>query len=292
MEIIVEIGTQEDQELIRAELDLISLVTSQTNNIINISKVIVPSDFDAKVNELQRTLDYRSHRGVVVLAKNVNLEDGDAIVMSPLLYTSGYFDAQVRLFILLHEMVHTLNKNSFPKSSCISGSEGIYIRNLYTLYDEYVADRLALTILDNALSIKTTNWNKYISDYSLDISLMINDPKYYENIKTEIDIFRHTADVAHFLKNIDENFHNVAICIAHLFAISHHYSYVSPSETLSQSHFVNEKTTAIMNFFNGKHQERAYDVNDGFDLMVEFMTNFGMKFKDLPEGIYCEVLDI
>lgn len=292
MEIIVEIGTEENQEQIREELNLFSSVISLSNNLINISKVIVPRNFDAKVNELQRTLDYKSHRGIVALARNVNLGDSDAIVLSPLLYTSGYIDAQVRLYLLFHEMVHTLNRNMFPQSSCNAGSEGIYIENLYTLYDEYVADRLALTLLDNVYSIKTTHWNKFISDFALSFSSLVNDSKYYKNIKNEIDFFRQSSDIGLFLKKIDEDFHSVVICIIHAFAISDHDSHILSSETLLQSRFVNEKTIALMNFFKVKYQEQVYDISDGFDLIVEFMTNFGMKFKNIPEGTYCEVLDI
>lgn len=47
-----------------------------------------------------------------------------------------------------------------------------------------------------------------------------------------------------------------------------------------------------MNFLNDKYQEQVYDINDGLDLIVEFMTNFGMKFKNVPEGTWCHVLEI
>jgi hypothetical protein len=49
------------------ELMLFSLIVSRSNSLVNISKVIVPRNFDAKVNELQGTLDYKSNRGIVAL---------------------------------------------------------------------------------------------------------------------------------------------------------------------------------------------------------------------------------
>ena len=82
---------------------LFSSVVSRSDDIRNISKVIVPADFDAKINELQGTSNYESNRGVVALARNVNLGESDAIVLSPLLYTA-YFDAQIRLYFSLHEI--------------------------------------------------------------------------------------------------------------------------------------------------------------------------------------------
>ena len=47
-----------------------------------------------------------------------------------------------------------------------------------------------------------------------------------------------------------------------------------------------------MDFFKIKHQEQIYDIQDDLDLIIDFMTNFGMKFEDTPEGTYCHVLDI
>jgi hypothetical protein len=292
LEIIVEIGTPENQEQIREELMLFSLVVLRSNNLINISKVIVPRDFDAKVNELQGTLDYKSNRGIVALARNVNLGDSDAIVLSPLLYTSAYCDEQVRLYLSLHEVAHTVNRKVFPQLSSNSGSERIYLENLYTLFDEYVADRFALALFDDVISTKTTHWNKFISDFALDFSSLINNSKYYTKIKNEIESFRQHGDSGLFLQRIHEDFHSVAISINHAFAISDHDSQILSSAVLLQSHFVNEKTIALMNFFRVKYQEQVNNINDGFDLIVEFMTNFGMKFKNIPEGTWCQVLDI
>ncbi len=252
----------------------------------------MPINFDAKVNELQGTLDYKSNRGIVALARNVNLGENDAIVLSPLLYTSDYCDEQVRLYLFLHEMAHTLNRKVFPRLSSNSGSEGIYIENLYTLFDEYVADRFALTLFYNEIPTKTTRWNKFISDFALGFSSLINNPKYYKKIKNEIESFRQHGDSGLFLKKIHEDFHSVAISIGHTFAISDHDSQILSSTTLMHSHFVNEKTIALMNFFKVKYHEQVYEINDGFDLIVEFMTNFGMKFTNIPEGTWCQVLDI
>lgn len=292
MEIIVEIGTPENQEQIREELMLFSLVVSRSNNLVNISKVIVPKNFDAKVNELHGTLDYKSNRGIIALARNVNLGDSDAIVLSPHLYTSAYCDAQVRLYLSLHEMAHTINRKLFPQLSSNSGSEGIYLENLYTLFDEYVADRFALALFDDVISTKTTRWNTFISEFALGFASLINNSQYYTNIRNAIESFRQHGDSGLFLKEIHEDFHSVVISISHAFAISDHDSQILSPAVLLQSHFVNEKTVALMNFFKVKYQEQAYDINDGFDLIIEFMTNFGMKFKNVPEGTWCQVLDI
>ena len=293
MEILVEIGTPENKEKIREELMSFLSIFSRADDALDISKVIVPVDFDAKVNELQGTSDYQSNKGTVAaLATNVKLVDGDAIILSPLLYTSAYCDGQVRLYISLHEITHTFNRNLFPKISTDSASQRIYLENLYTLFDEYVADRFALEIFDDAISTKTVQWNRFIREFAEAFCALINDRKYLTKIRTETGSFRQHADGALFLKNIQQDFRSVAIGINRAFAIIDHDPQILPLSDLMQSQFVNEKTLALMNFFRAKYQEQVYDMQGAFELMVDFMTNFGMKFEDVPEGLYCHVLDI
>jgi hypothetical protein len=291
LEIIIEIGTPENQAQIRQELMLFSSVVSSSNNLLNISKVIVPADFDAKVNELQGTSDYKSNRGVVALARNVNLGESVAIVLSPLLYTA-YFDAQIRLYISLHEIKHVYNRKSFLEISADSGSRKIYLENLYTLFDEYIADRWALEVFDKVIPTKTVRWNEYIRDSALGFSSSINDRQFYIKIKTEIESFRHHSDIVLFQENIHQSFHNVAISLVHAFAIADYDSRIMSLADLMQSHFVNEKTLSLMGLFKIKYQEQIYDIHDDLNLIIDFMTNFGMKFEDTPQGIYCHVLDI
>ncbi len=226
------------------------------------------------------------------MARNINLKDNDVIVLSPLLYISKNIDTQVRLFFYLHEIAHTINRKLFPKLLDNSNSEVIYLENLYTLFDEYVADRFALEIFVDVFPIKTSQWIKFISDYAVGFSSIVNNSEYYKRIKKEIAFFRRHGDSKLFLKNIHEDFHSVAISIDHAFAISDHDSKILSLTALLQSHFVNKKTIALMVFYKTKYKEHVYDINSGFDLVVEFMTNFGMKFKNIPEGTWCQVLDI
>ena len=291
MEITIEIGTPEDQEKIHQELMLFFSESLISDYIINISQVIVPADFDVEINKLQGTTDYVSNRGVIAMARNVNLGDSNAIVLSPYLYTA-YHDVQTRLYIYLHEIKHIFNEKSFPQILDNSGSRKIYFENLYTLFDEYTADRWALEVLESIIPTKTARWNEFIRNFASGFSSLINDNQHYEKIKTEIELFRQHSDIILFEKNIQQDFHNVAISITHAIAIVDHDPHIMPLDDLMQSRFVNEKTLSLMRFLKTKYQEQIYDLQDGLDIIIDFMTNFGMKFEDIPEGIYCHVLDI
>jgi len=128
LDINIEIGTPEQQELIRQEMELFKKVVEQTDPPLYISKVIVPIDFDAKVNKLQGTTTYESVRGVMAVAKIVNLGDSIAVVISPHLYTENH-DSQTRLFIYTHEIFHVANKRKFPTISVSSDSLKFYLNN-------------------------------------------------------------------------------------------------------------------------------------------------------------------
>ncbi len=293
MEIVVEIGTHETQEAIHQELTLLSSIVSLSNGVLNISKVIVPLDFDVAVNELQNTKDYRADkdRDVVALARNINLGDSFAIVLSPFLYTASH-DWQTRLYIALHEIKHVYNNKLFPNISLVTGSKRIYTNNLYILFDEYVANRWALETLDGVIPEKSPVWNTFIKSFAKSFSLLICDNKYYENIKNEVEAFRQHSDIEYFQSKIRRSFYSVAMSIVHALSISDHNPSILHPITLEKSHFVNEKTLALMSFFKEKYQNEIFDIHTDLNLIIDFMTNFGMRFEDIPDGIYCHVLDI
>jgi len=121
MEIIVEIGTDDQRRQIREELYLFSDIIQELKLPIKISQILVASNFDKTVNELQNTKNYRSTRGIssssiTAVAKIVDIDDGFAIVISPLLFTEEH-DSQTRCFVYLHEMAHIINKQKVPSLS-------------------------------------------------------------------------------------------------------------------------------------------------------------------------------
>ena len=85
MEIIIEIGTIEQQLQTREELQILERVLELFDDDLNLSRNIVAEDIEKTVNEVQATNNYRSERGVEesiipVQAKNVNTEHRTLIV--------------------------------------------------------------------------------------------------------------------------------------------------------------------------------------------------------------------
>lgn len=292
LEITVEIGTAEQQTQIQEELAFFqSLATAPNSPLNKISKVIVPSDFDAAVNTLQGTTTYASVRDVLAVAKIVNIGEAIAIVLSPNLYTASH-DNQTRCFFYLHELFHVSNKHKFPSVANTSPSDTIYLTNLYSLFDEYVADRLAYEVIDSMFQSKSSHWQGLIQYLSDGYASLINDAKYHDSIKTNAGRFRTHNNVDLFLTHTRPLFDSVAICIAHAFSLADHNSVAMQVSELKRSPFVNEKTLALVSFFRTKYEESSFDVHGGIDLVRDFMTNFGFEFEDTRQGLYCHVLDI
>ncbi len=148
MKMIVEVGTAEQKTIIENELSLIEKIVCAFEPPLNISRVIVPVDFDQKVNELQKTDSYKSLRGMETIAKILEVDGGVAIILSPSIYTLDW-DTQKRLFIYLHEIYHTVNKKRISRPEIQSASSSLYFENLYRIFDEYAADRQALEMIDD-----------------------------------------------------------------------------------------------------------------------------------------------
>lgn len=296
MEIIIEIGTQEEKELIAQELKLFEIIPQQFDPPLNLTRIIIAENIDERVNELQGTAYFKSEKGlrdnsVYTIGKIIKDGDGYAIVVSPILYTESY-DTLVRYFILIHELVHVVNKRKFPRIPTDSYVSGLYTNNLYVLYDEYYADRMAYHICDILFPEKSQFWIRHLDQEANGFIKLLTDSNYYEAIKSEIDSFRSHANVEEFLLKIHPYYDVVSIVLSHTYALLHQFSEKISEAKLSKSRFVNEKTNNLMEYFSLKFTEGAFELEDGTGLIIDFMTNFGVKFEPREFGGYCNVLDI
>ncbi|MDD5431651.1 MAG: hypothetical protein PHO70_01515 [Candidatus Omnitrophica bacterium] len=294
MEIIVEIGTAEQKELIKQELEIIKTVCSNLTPPTQVICIIVPENFDNKVNEIQNTIHYKStrenHRAV---AKTIITVRGIYLVFSGLLYTETY-DNLKRLQFYLHELIHAINKQRFPALEKNVHSVKTYLLNLYILFDEYYANRKSFEIVDNLFpqtSTKHKHGNR--TELKLLIKPLIADSKHYDKIKLEIGKFRVHGQINQFLNNTECNFDEVSKAIVHSYSYIDHYPKFKRFERfLLKSRFVNNKTLNLLNYYRKKFNENNTDLSDGVNLMICFMENFGIRFEDTTQGIYCHVIDI
>ena len=87
MDTLIEIGTEEQKELIKTELSIIELTLNEAGYPFKIKQVIIPEDFDSKVKELLGSeVPYESARDTqVAVAKFLKLGMENTIVFSPVL---------------------------------------------------------------------------------------------------------------------------------------------------------------------------------------------------------------
>ena len=58
MNIIIEIGTEEQRKIITQELSLLNPFIENLDPSPTIKQIIIPKEFDKKVNEIQKTNNY------------------------------------------------------------------------------------------------------------------------------------------------------------------------------------------------------------------------------------------
>lgn len=248
------------------------------------------------MNELEGRTDYTGKHGggesaVGVIAKNLLDGENRIILLSPSLYLE-IFDSMVRCFILFHEICHVINVNRFPKIPTDSVTRQNYLGNLYYFYDEYYSDRVAFKITDRLFQASTDVWKRFIDGMVEEYLTTATDVIYYDQIRNEIAKFRDHADVNRFLKEIHDSMSVVSITTIHAFARYHHIEEKAEDLEINESPFINHKTIALMDFFKQKYESGSVDLEDGLQLITDYMTNFGLKFEDRPKGGYVYVLDI
>jgi len=293
LEILVEIGTSEQQRSINGEFKIIGKISNSLNPAL-IEKIIVPCDFRKTVNQIQNISSFKSDRGQKqnVIAKTIELNDSCVLIFSPILYTEGW-DNQTRMSIYLHETMHAINYRTFPKSIAKSPSYNRLFANLYTLYDEYYVNRRSFEIIDCGYPNKSKIFDDFIRGNFKSFLQSLNDNRYYEKIKSEINLFRIHRNKDLFLKEVSDIFDAAAKTIVYIYSYIDHFDFAKSQENLiNKSNFINKKTKYLINFYRSKYLKDEFDLISGVDLMEDFLTNFGMKFEDRKVGEHCYVLDI
>lgn len=296
MDIIVEVGTAEQQELIRKELAVIKTVNSFIKPPLSIRAIIVPDNFDKKINVLQKTTDYESLRANhQAVAKTLTNQEGTFLIFSPLLYTQ-MCDNFERLQFYIHEFLHVVNRRDFSpfKEKKVTERDRIYLENLYILFDEYDVDRKSLEIIGNVFPLLKSklmrNSSRYIKGM---IRPLLENDTHYNAIRSEIDRFRIHGKVNELLDKTAPYFDEISKILIHSYSIIDHYPKFNRFlPFLDKSKFVNKRLHNLMEYYRIKYKNRDPDLFDGINIMSDFMQNFGVKFTNITKGLYCHVNDI
>lgn len=295
MDIIVEIGTEEQKKLIRKELlSAIKIISRYFGSSPPITQIIVPEDFERKVNDILGKEHYKSQRGGhLVIAKNVPTEDGIILLFSKELYTESN-DNQTRLKTYLHEFIHAFNNLRFPKISRYPIAANIYFENIYTFFDEYDANRKSFKITEK---IYPQLSHCYKSNNALNlkkfIKIICDDSLHLKKLRKEIVKFRSHNNVDLFLEHTMDLVDEVSKSIIYVYSyLDHNYKLKKSKASLENSYFINDKTIALIDFFRFKYEKEDNNLFDGRKRIEGFMTNFGFRFEDTPKGCNFHTLDI
>lgn len=297
MEIIVEIGTSEQQLLIKQEIENF-IVTCDIGN--DLQKIIVPNNFDETINKIKGTTNYSSIRSHIAMAKILDTTEGTVLVFSPYLYFSSEYDTQVRLLTYMHELTHAINKQRILNPIITSQAKKLYFDNLYILYDEYDAIRqqykLSELIIEKIFSgEKSPLYLDHIKNCNESFLKGIKDhSKYYDLLQKEIFSFRSHRDINIFINTTKEYFDTVSKDIIYFYAYVDHFNFYERyrNELMSCS-FINKSTLALIDLFRNLYNKKTPDLLDGIALIQNYMMLFGIQFVDTQTNdIYCKVLDI
>jgi len=293
MKIIIEIGNEIQRQQIENELKLIPEVCKGMPDPPPICGIWVPEDFDATINELQETDNYRSERCQIAVAKNVYVGDETALVFSKELFTDLH-DNHTRAQIILHEFSHTINRQIFPKLLKESPSNHEYAKNIYILFDEYWANRKSFEITDKIYPKTSERYQNLVrSSVEGFLGDILNADEEYLKIKKEIRSFRVHGDVIHFMYSIAEYYDTIAKAVTYFFSYIHHFTHYSHLVgNLPAKPFATESALDLGEFFKAKYENNDTALFDGLKYMEKFMCQFGLHFKDVNGDAYCTVLDI
>jgi hypothetical protein len=141
---------------------------------------------------------------------------------------------------------------------------------------------------------KTLLLKRFISSvFSSHIKSLLEDD-YFAKISLQIISFRLHGNVRYFLDHVNPSFDEASKDIVYAYSFLDHFPRLKRVEPLliKKSKMVNTKTIALIDFFRHKYHKDDPNLEDGVEIMEDYMTNFGMRFEDTPEGIYCDVLSL
>ena len=173
-------------------------------------------------------------------------------------------------------------------------SEYQYLTNLYTLFDEYDANRKSYELVEEFFPDTSPRY-KFSHRVHLKsfIKSLLDNKKYYDKICWEISRFRFHAKIDFFCKRINSYFDEVSKSIVYIYSYIDHWDKLQRLQPLLlQSKFINKKTMDLIDFFRSKFDENNPNLLDGDLIISNFMENFGMRFEDTQEGLDCHVLNI
>lgn len=299
MEVVIEIGTEEQKELIEKELRIVEIVADELFSYGDFNGVIITDRFDAVVNDLQGTTGYTGFRKQVAIAKAVSGDKGNYIVVSPIPFSES-FDSQCRMLLYLHELFHLIQNYQFPQLLVRGNSYEVYFNNLYILFSEYEAHRTSLSVMqslfekEGIFGSRSKQYRRHIArTFQLHFNSLVKCKENLCCLKETTDVFRIDGNFPEWFAKTSDIFDEMSKDL--IYAVS----FADSSEKLQKALPLVEQTWIYKNgggdlidYFRKKYENYSLDLLDGIKIMHQYMRKFGYFLKDTTDGIYCRVVDI
>ena len=298
LEIDIEIGTEEQNEQIKAELSIFSSIYKKSEFIPRINRIIIPADFKTTIQRLTSDPSFNIQRGssessIHVTAKIINVDDEKILVLSPYIYTEGW-DMHLRYLIYLHEQAHLNCDIMKADYSDMSRSKRDYMDILYELYHEYYCDRFAYEIINNVFGDLSDLYIQRIEENFENYNRIFNDKSYENIISTQTKLFNEKQiDRDTFIKEWNVVFGVIPYAIAHYYALVHEYDNLAERAIFNLPPFINSCTMDLIKYFDDKYNNYDFDLTDGIERIDFFMRNLGVQYiDDGGENIFIKFVEL
>ena len=300
MQIIVEIGTDEQKSLINHEFELITPIIKSYEELKNLDNIIIAQDFDKTVNELTSQTDYNSIReevNHVAYAKVIRNNDNKTnIVFSKLLYTDNK-DQIIRFYLIIHELFHIITYDKYQKVIHKNDKLNNLLNFLNIIYDEYYVNRTALSFTNDIIteckiesnlfnnfvhSIPNGHFNNICSKSTHDKILKLNKDVICKNITLEI-----------LLKSLYPIIEGLSKDLVYLYSyIDSFQGIIQYSYDFNKIFFINNNSISLIDLFREKYEINDFNMIPSIEIANNYFSNFGIKFEDTNAGLYIHYLRI
>ena len=182
----------------------------------------------------------------------------------------------------------------FPKVQSDSLSEKEHLNFIYTLFDEYWANRWSFEITEKCFPLISPRYQKLTRTSTFGfLRGVIKTEQEHKHIESEILKFRIHGNIERFMQNIQQSIDEISKSIAYFYSYIHHYEKFAKLEPfLDSSKFTDESTKNLGNFFRENYENNEFKIHNGIPIIENMLKLFGLKFEDQSGGLYINVLNI
>jgi hypothetical protein len=293
----IDIGSEDQKELIEREFRLLLLQFESKHSFSEkIVNVYFPVDFQSKVRELDKSVDYMSLRREnleLALAKTMYGETSDTLVIAPELFTDSQ-DTYTRAYFYFHEFAH-ISDGDYSKPMMPFTKENALTSDINSFFTEYRADRIAFNLIHG--------FYENISDRLVQL-YVYSMTQFYENLRQEARYQQRLRQTIHDFKYRDISFDDftrkaLPIIRSFLISISHLFGYLHSdipeidqekekiTGSLQDIDLLGENILRLCDLFRDQYSKNNNHIpRDHVNILDNVYRSLGLSLEDKPEGLY------